>query len=103
MKVPTASVYCSRKRASAMASRKARGPRFSVYHAGRGRDPVIVVGSVIVSVVLVMTSGSINVRLKPDATGGQKFYPEESDGESRLRGSWCDGQPDGGPPDGQRP
>src|SRR5215831_10339835 len=54
MKVPTASVYCSRKRASAMASRNARWPMFSVYHDGLGNDPVIVVGSVMVSVGLVM-------------------------------------------------
>src|SRR5689334_10024696 len=93
MKVPTASVYCSRNRASAMASRNARRPRFSVYQAGRGSDPVIVVGRMIVSVVFVM---------RP-AFSRTKSYSEESDGESRLRGSRRDGQPDGGPPDDQGP
>src|SRR4051812_48600188 len=85
MNVPTASVYCSRKRASAMASRNARWPMFSVYHAGRGSDPVIVVGSVRESVVLIMSD--------------LKFYFEERDGKSRLRGARRDGQSDGGAPD----
>src|SRR3954468_6889508 len=46
MNVPTASVYCSRKRASAIASRNARWPICSVYHDGRGSEPVMVVGKV---------------------------------------------------------
>src|SRR5512138_288166 len=56
MNVPTASVYCSRKRASAMASRNARWPICSVYHAGRGSDPVIVVGSMRESVAFIISS-----------------------------------------------
>src|SRR3954466_14052901 len=91
MKVPTASVYCSRKRASAIASRNARWPICSVYHAGRGSDPVIVVGNVIVSVGLFTA----------------KFYPEGAHGESRqsgrLRGTRRDGRQHGGPADGERP
>src|SRR5215207_5347684 len=43
--VPTASVYCSRNRASAIASLNGRAARFSVYHVGRGSDPVMVAGS----------------------------------------------------------
>src|SRR5690349_19583816 len=86
MKVPTASVYCSRKRASAMASRKARWPMFSVYHDGLGSDPVIVVGSVILSVGFTT----------------QEFYPEGFDGKSRLHRARRNGQSDGGPPDFER-
>src|SRR5215471_1896473 len=85
MNVPTASVYCSRKRASAMASRNARWPMFSVYHDGRGSDPVIVVGSVILSV----------------GFSTQEFYSEGFDGKSRLHRPRRNGQSDGGPPHGQ--
>src|SRR4051812_12309260 len=66
MKVPTASVYCSRKRASAIASRNARWPICSVYHAGRGNDPVIVVGSVRESVVFGISVDDRGVRRSPD-------------------------------------
>src|SRR5690349_15974617 len=86
MNVPTASVYCSRNRASAMASRKARDPMFSVYHEGRGNDPVIVVGSVILSVGFCT----------------REFYSEGFDGKSRLHRARRDGQSDGGPPDVER-
>src|SRR5213078_3309819 len=91
MNVPTASVYCSRNRASAMASRNARWPICSVYHAGRGSDPVIVVGNVILS------AGFFT----------HEFYPEGAYGESRqggrLRGARRDGRQHGGPPDGEGP
>src|SRR5678815_5969484 len=43
MKHASVSSYCSRNRASTMASRKVRVPRFSRYQLGRGRDPVMVV------------------------------------------------------------
>src|SRR3954466_12812326 len=88
MKVPTASVYCSRKRASAIASRNARWPICSVYHAGRGSDPVIVVGNVILSVGFFINT---------------KSYSEGRDGESRLRRARRDGRQHGGPADGERP
>src|SRR5262245_48966620 len=48
----TASVYCSRKAEFTIASTKVRRPRFSVYHAGRGSDPVTVVGMVSPAVAL---------------------------------------------------
>src|SRR2546423_1262112 len=63
MNVPTASVYCSRKRVSAIASRNARWPICSVYHDGRGSDPVIVVGSVRESVTLVISAGGPEILL----------------------------------------
>src|SRR4029079_14560278 len=51
-KADTASVYCSRKAELTIASMKVRRPRFSVYHAGRGNDPVTVVGMVSPAVAL---------------------------------------------------
>src|SRR5262245_27058284 len=54
MKVATASVYCSRNRASAIASRNGRLSSVAVYQAGRGSDPVMVAGSVSAFVAVSM-------------------------------------------------
>src|SRR5258708_672711 len=43
-------MYCSRYLALTIAARKVRDPRFSVYQDGRGSEPTIAVGSMMLAV-----------------------------------------------------